>query len=137
MEGFGGKCWKPSNGMLYLFVLSLYAASHLTLVLSEKLWIGTLDQSGVGWIFCFTFYAPVCTCQISNIVVALQVWRFLISFSDVLDLWPFTLDEFIQAFHDYVSLSFVLILRFPCFLVFYCCFFHSIVLALYLIYILL
>ncbi|CAE5958735.1 unnamed protein product [Arabidopsis arenosa] len=33
----------------------------------------------------------------------LMVWRFLISFSDVLDLWPFTLDEFIQAFHDYDS----------------------------------
>jgi hypothetical protein len=36
-------------------------------------------------------------------VIAFQVWRFLISFSDVLDLWPFTLDEFIQAFHDYDS----------------------------------
>ncbi|XP_010478217.1 PREDICTED: homeobox-DDT domain protein RLT1 isoform X1 [Camelina sativa] len=33
----------------------------------------------------------------------LMVWRFLTSFSDVLDLWPFTLDEFIQAFHDYDS----------------------------------
>ena len=40
-------------------------------------------------------------------MVVFQVWRFLISFSDVLDLWPFTLDEFIQAFHDYVSLSLV------------------------------
>ncbi|EOA36032.1 hypothetical protein CARUB_v10008083mg [Capsella rubella] len=33
----------------------------------------------------------------------LMVWRFLTSFSDVFDLWPFTLDEFIQAFHDYDS----------------------------------
>lgn len=32
-----------------------------------------------------------------------QVWRFCITFADVLGLWPFTLDEFIQAFHDYVS----------------------------------
>lgn len=32
-----------------------------------------------------------------------QVWKFLITFADVLDLWPFTLDEFLQAFHDYVS----------------------------------
>ncbi|MCD9641238.1 hypothetical protein HAX54_027327 [Datura stramonium] len=31
----------------------------------------------------------------------LMVWRFLITFSDVLHLWPFTLDEFVQAFHDY------------------------------------
>lgn len=34
-----------------------------------------------------------------------QVWRFLITFADVLELWPFTLDEFVQAFHDYVSQS--------------------------------
>lgn len=25
------------------------------------------------------------------------------TFADVLGLWPFTLDEFVQAFHDYVS----------------------------------
>ncbi|GMP89084.1 hypothetical protein CsSME_00040802 [Camellia sinensis var. sinensis] len=29
------------------------------------------------------------------------VWRFLINFADVLVLWPFMLDEFVQAFHDY------------------------------------
>lgn len=33
------------------------------------------------------------------------MWRFLITFADVLGLWPFTLDEFTQAFHDYVSVS--------------------------------
>uniref|UniRef100_A0A7N2MVI1 DDT domain-containing protein n=1 Tax=Quercus lobata TaxID=97700 RepID=A0A7N2MVI1_QUELO len=32
-----------------------------------------------------------------------MVWRFLITFADVLKLWPFTLDEFVQAFHDYDS----------------------------------
>ncbi|CAI8591100.1 unnamed protein product [Vicia faba] len=32
-----------------------------------------------------------------------MVWRFLITFADVLELWPFTLDEFVQAFHDYDS----------------------------------
>ncbi|KAF7803410.1 homeobox-DDT domain protein RLT1 [Senna tora] len=32
-----------------------------------------------------------------------HVWRFLITFADVLELWPFTLDEFLQAFHDYDS----------------------------------
>ncbi|KAK9085386.1 hypothetical protein Sjap_025797 [Stephania japonica] len=30
-----------------------------------------------------------------------RVWRFLITFADVLELWPFTLDEFVQALHDY------------------------------------
>ncbi|CAH8355421.1 unnamed protein product [Eruca vesicaria subsp. sativa] len=38
-----------------------------------------------------------------NVRSLLMVWRFLISFSDVLNLWPFTLNEFIQAFHDYDS----------------------------------
>ncbi|CAK9144878.1 unnamed protein product [Ilex paraguariensis] len=36
-----------------------------------------------------------------NIGNLLMVWRFLITFADVLGLWPFTLDEFVQAFHDY------------------------------------
>ncbi|XP_057955168.1 homeobox-DDT domain protein RLT2 isoform X3 [Malania oleifera] len=36
-----------------------------------------------------------------NIGDLLMVWRFLITFADVLGLWPFTLDEFVQAFHDY------------------------------------
>ncbi|CAI9089315.1 OLC1v1023873C1 [Oldenlandia corymbosa var. corymbosa] len=31
----------------------------------------------------------------------LMVWRFLTTFSDVLGLWPFTLDEFVQGLHDY------------------------------------
>ncbi|XP_057792425.1 homeobox-DDT domain protein RLT2 isoform X2 [Salvia miltiorrhiza] len=35
-----------------------------------------------------------------NLGNLLMVWRFLISFADVLGLWPFTLDEFIQALHD-------------------------------------
>ncbi|KAJ4981059.1 hypothetical protein NE237_031896 [Protea cynaroides] len=30
-----------------------------------------------------------------------MVWKFIITFADVLELWPFNLDEFIQAFHDY------------------------------------
>ncbi|CAJ1961770.1 unnamed protein product [Sphenostylis stenocarpa] len=38
-----------------------------------------------------------------NVGNLLMVWRFLITFADVLDLWPFTLDEFVQAFHDYDS----------------------------------
>jgi hypothetical protein len=33
-----------------------------------------------------------------------QVWKFFITFADVLWLPSFTLDEFIQALHDYVSL---------------------------------
>ncbi|CAH8337883.1 unnamed protein product [Eruca vesicaria subsp. sativa] len=36
-----------------------------------------------------------------NIANLLMVWRFLITFADVLGLWPFTLDEFTQAFHDH------------------------------------
>ncbi|KAJ6707104.1 HOMEOBOX-DDT DOMAIN PROTEIN RLT2 [Salix viminalis] len=38
-----------------------------------------------------------------NIGNLLMVWRFFITFADVLGLWPFTLDEFVQAFHDYDS----------------------------------
>ncbi|XP_010538181.1 PREDICTED: homeobox-DDT domain protein RLT1-like isoform X3 [Tarenaya hassleriana] len=38
-----------------------------------------------------------------NVGNLLMVWRFLISFTDVLGLWPFTLDEFVRAFHDYDS----------------------------------
>ncbi|CAL9122130.1 unnamed protein product [Musa textilis] len=33
----------------------------------------------------------------------LMVWKFLITFVDVLGLWPFTLDEFVQSLHDYDS----------------------------------
>ncbi|XP_011623601.1 homeobox-DDT domain protein RLT2 isoform X1 [Amborella trichopoda] len=36
-----------------------------------------------------------------NVANLLMVWRFLITFADVLGLWPFTLDEFVQAFHDH------------------------------------
>jgi hypothetical protein len=59
-----------------------------------------------------------------NVANLLMVWRFLITFADVLGLWPFTLDEFAQAFHDYVSVSLffksiqdlnsMLLLTFPC-----------------------
>ncbi|KAJ8432424.1 hypothetical protein Cgig2_016054 [Carnegiea gigantea] len=38
-----------------------------------------------------------------NVGNLLMSWRFLITFADVLGLWPFTLDEFVQAFHDYDS----------------------------------
>lgn len=33
----------------------------------------------------------------------LMAWRFCLNFADILGLWPFTLDEFLQAFHDYDS----------------------------------
>ncbi|KAF5198625.1 Homeobox-ddt domain protein rlt2 [Thalictrum thalictroides] len=36
-----------------------------------------------------------------NIGNLLMVWKFLITFAEVLDIWPFTLDEFLQAMHDY------------------------------------
>ncbi|CAJ2642212.1 unnamed protein product [Trifolium pratense] len=36
-----------------------------------------------------------------NVGNLLMLWRFLITFADVLGIWPFTLDELIQAFHDY------------------------------------
>ncbi|XP_019423523.1 PREDICTED: homeobox-DDT domain protein RLT1-like isoform X3 [Lupinus angustifolius] len=38
-----------------------------------------------------------------NVGNLLMAWRFFIAFADVLELWPFTLDEFVQAFHDYDS----------------------------------
>ncbi|KAJ8532126.1 hypothetical protein K7X08_012049 [Anisodus acutangulus] len=40
-------------------------------------------------------------CSEEGVGNLLMVWRFLITFSDVLHLWPFTLDEVVQAFHDY------------------------------------
>ncbi|XP_073155835.1 homeobox-DDT domain protein RLT2-like isoform X2 [Henckelia pumila] len=36
-----------------------------------------------------------------NVGNLIMVWRFLITFADVLGLWPFTLDEFTQAFYDF------------------------------------
>ncbi|XP_074564481.1 homeobox-DDT domain protein RLT2 [Curcuma longa] len=38
-----------------------------------------------------------------NIANVLMVWKFLITFADILGLWPFTLDEFVQSLHDYDS----------------------------------
>ncbi|PPD95680.1 hypothetical protein GOBAR_DD07289 [Gossypium barbadense] len=38
-----------------------------------------------------------------NVGNLLMAWRFLITFADILRLWPFTLNEFVQAFHDYDS----------------------------------
>ncbi|XP_015065715.1 homeobox-DDT domain protein RLT1 isoform X1 [Solanum pennellii] len=39
-----------------------------------------------------------------NVGNLLMAWRFCLNFADVLGLWPFTLDEFLQAFHDYDSI---------------------------------
>ncbi|KAL2328175.1 hypothetical protein Fmac_021602 [Flemingia macrophylla] len=36
-----------------------------------------------------------------NVGNLLMVWRFLITFADILGIWLFTLDELIQAFHDH------------------------------------
>lgn len=36
-----------------------------------------------------------------NVRNLFKVWRFIVTFADVLGLWPFTLDEFVQAFRDY------------------------------------
>ncbi|CAK8577051.1 unnamed protein product [Lathyrus sativus] len=36
-----------------------------------------------------------------NVGNLLMVWKFLITFADIFGIWPFTLDELIQAFHDY------------------------------------
>lgn len=38
-----------------------------------------------------------------NVGNLLMVWRFCMTFADVLGLWPFTLDEFVQDLHDYDS----------------------------------
>lgn len=38
-----------------------------------------------------------------NVGNLLMVWMFLITFIDALGLWSFTLDEFLQALHDYDS----------------------------------
>ncbi|KAG9159461.1 hypothetical protein Leryth_011009 [Lithospermum erythrorhizon] len=38
-----------------------------------------------------------------NIGNLLMAWRFCLTFADILGVWPFTLDEFVQAFHDYDS----------------------------------
>jgi hypothetical protein len=41
------------------------------------------------------------------LLTGLQVWKFLITFTDVLGLCPVTLDEFVQSLHDYVSSFFL------------------------------
>ncbi|KAJ7521596.1 hypothetical protein O6H91_19G060800 [Diphasiastrum complanatum] len=38
-----------------------------------------------------------------NISKLFMIWRFLTTFADVIELWPFTVDELAQAFHDYDS----------------------------------
>ncbi|CAN4078885.1 unnamed protein product [Withania somnifera] len=38
-----------------------------------------------------------------NVGNLLMAWRFCLNFADILGLWPFTLDEFLQALHDYDS----------------------------------
>ncbi|CAN4084106.1 unnamed protein product [Withania somnifera] len=38
-----------------------------------------------------------------NVGNLLMAWRFCLNFADILGLWPFALDEFLQAFHDYDS----------------------------------
>lgn len=38
-----------------------------------------------------------------NIGNLFMAWKFCITFADVLGLWPFTLDEFVQAFHEHDS----------------------------------
>jgi hypothetical protein len=40
---------------------------------------------------------------IEHVVDEIQVWKFFVTFGDVLGLPSFTLDEFVQALHDYVS----------------------------------
>ncbi|XP_051126147.1 homeobox-DDT domain protein RLT1-like [Andrographis paniculata] len=35
-----------------------------------------------------------------NVGNLFMVWKFCVTFADILGLWPFTLDEFIQALHD-------------------------------------
>ncbi|KAL6567386.1 hypothetical protein OROGR_001054 [Orobanche gracilis] len=38
-----------------------------------------------------------------NVGNLVMVWKFCLTFADVLGLWPFTIDEFMQALHDYES----------------------------------
>ncbi|XP_076957084.1 homeobox-DDT domain protein RLT1-like [Bidens hawaiensis] len=38
-----------------------------------------------------------------NVGNLFMAWRFGMTFADILEIWPFTLDEFIQALHDYDS----------------------------------
>lgn len=38
-----------------------------------------------------------------NVGNLFMVWRFCMTFADILGLWPFTLDEFVQSLHDYDS----------------------------------
>ncbi|XP_047308886.1 homeobox-DDT domain protein RLT1-like isoform X2 [Impatiens glandulifera] len=38
-----------------------------------------------------------------NIGNLLMVWRFCTTFADAMGIWPFTLDELVQAFHEYDS----------------------------------
>lgn len=45
---------------------------------------------------CIHFLTDAAFCEI-------QVWKFFFTFADVLELPSFTLDEFVQSLHDYVS----------------------------------
>ncbi|KAI3439979.1 J domain-containing protein [Psidium guajava] len=49
------------------------------------------------------FAAQPWTNSEENVGNLLMAWQFFLTFADVLGLWPFTLDEFVQAFHDYDS----------------------------------
>ncbi|KAG5561737.1 hypothetical protein RHGRI_004700 [Rhododendron griersonianum] len=49
------------------------------------------------------FSVPPWTDSEENIGDLLMVWSFCMTFADVLELWPFTLDELVQGFHDYDS----------------------------------
>lgn len=59
----------------------------------------------------FVLFSFLLFVRLLKYFVNVQVWRFLITFADVLGIWPFTLDEFVQAFHDYVRI-FLSLLKF-------------------------
>jgi hypothetical protein len=49
-------------------------------------------------------YAMKCILFLTEAAVyEIQVWKFFFTFADVLELPSFTLDEFVQSLHDYVS----------------------------------
>lgn len=49
------------------------------------------------------FAIPPWTESEENVGNLLMVWKFLVTFAGEFGLWPFTLDEFVQAFHDQAS----------------------------------
>ena len=71
---------------------------------SRLLFVDFSLHPGFAYLQCVSHFRIYSLMFLTEAVVnGIQVWRFFITFADVLGLPSFTLDEFLQALHDYVS----------------------------------